>query len=147
MKPAAHVYVLFIRTTPQALWDAITQPEFTRRYFHQTAIESDWKVGSPVRYMMENGSSAMDGQVLACDPPRKLSITWAFCYSPDVKSDPPSRVTFEIEPAGELCKLTVLHDEFESETNTYKAVGGGWPAILSSLKSMLETGEALRFPG
>lgn len=143
MNARAHVFVIYIRASAERLWDAITTPEFTRRYFHATAIESDWKVGSPVTYKLPDGTLAAEGKVLACDKPRRLSISWAFRYAPEVAGDPPSRVTFEIEPVGDSCKLTVIHDDFATETATYKAVGGGWPGILSSLKSLLETGEPL----
>lgn len=143
MNPRAHVFVVYIRTTAEKLWDGLTTPEFTRRYFHATAIESDWKAGSPVTYKLPDGALAVEGKVLACERLKKLSISWAFRYSPDVAGDPPSRVTFEIEPVGDSCKLTVTHDEFATETATFKAVGGGWPGILSSLKSLLETGEPL----
>ncbi|MGE0481087.1 MAG: SRPBCC family protein [Phycisphaerae bacterium] len=143
MNPLRHVLSVDIRTTPEALWDALTKPEFTRQYFHQTEVESTWQRGAPFEYRMTNGAVAARGEVLESDPPRRLVISWRFDYSPDVASDPPSRVTFEIVPKGALCTLTVVHDDFASETNTYKAVGGGWPKIIASLKNLLETGVAL----
>jgi uncharacterized protein YndB with AHSA1/START domain len=84
--------------------------------------------------------------VLEADPPHRLVTTWTFQFSPEMAADPPSRVTWEIEPVGEVCKLTLLHDDFAGETATYRAVGNGWMGILSSLKSLLETGEALVLP-
>lgn len=142
-----HVYEIYIRTTPEQLWEAITSPEFTRRYFHNTSIESDWQPGSPVVYWMENGESAMTGEVLEADPPRRLVTTWSFRYDPELAEDPSSRVSWEIEPQGEVCKLTLVHDEFASETRTFQVVGPGWNAVLSSLKSLLETGEPLAIAG
>jgi uncharacterized protein YndB with AHSA1/START domain len=139
-----HVFVSYIRTTPEQLWNAITKSEFTRRYFHATSIESDWKVGSPMRYTMgEAREVASEGKILESDRPKRLSMTWLFKYDPELAKEKPSRVTWEIEPNGEVCKLTVIHDDFDGETRTYKAVGAGWPAILSSLKTLLETGEPL----
>lgn len=142
MNALRHVFAVDIRTTPEALWDAITRPEFTRQYFHETAVNSTWERGAPFAYRMASGAVAAHGEVLECDPPRRLVISWKFDYSPDVASDPPSRVTFEIAPKGALCTLTVVHDGFATETNTFKAVGGGWPKIIASLKSLLETGVA-----
>jgi uncharacterized protein YndB with AHSA1/START domain len=138
-----HVFVSYIRTTPERLWEAIVKPEFTQRYFHGTTIDTDWKVGSQLRYMMAGDQVASEGKILEADRPRRLSMTWLFKYDPELSQEKPSRVTWEIEQTGEVCKLTVTHDDFDGETKTYRAVGQGWPAILSSLKTLLETGEPL----
>lgn len=146
MDKPEHFYMLYIRTTPEKLWRAITDGTMTRRYFHQTAIESEFKPGSPVSYRLPDGRAAVEGEVLAAEPPRKLSMTWAFRSTADTEGDPPSRVTWEIEPvegADGVVKLTLVHDGFASETATYRAVGLGWNPILSSLKTLLETGEPL----
>jgi uncharacterized protein YndB with AHSA1/START domain/DNA-binding transcriptional ArsR family regulator len=137
-----HVFQVYIRTSPEQLWQAITDPTFTTRYFHQSRVESRWHAGDSVRYFIA-GELVVDGQVLEAKPPRKLVQTWSFRRNPDLRDDPPSRVTWEIEPIGETCKLTLVHDDFAGETSTFKSVGNGWPAILSSLKSLLETGAAL----
>jgi uncharacterized protein YndB with AHSA1/START domain len=89
----------------------------------------------------------VEGQVLDADPPRRLVTTWSFRRSPTMRDDPPSRVTWEIEPLGEACKLTLVHDDFTGETATFRSVGSGWPLVLSSLKSLLETGEGLAISG
>jgi uncharacterized protein YndB with AHSA1/START domain/DNA-binding transcriptional ArsR family regulator len=134
-----HVFQVYIRTTPEQLWQAITDPDFTQRYLHGTRVESSWRSGEPVIYWLRDEIS-VTGSVLAADPPRRLVTTWSFRRRADVRDDPPSRVTWEIEPVGETCKLTLVHDQFPSETATFRSVGSGWPLVLSSLKSLVETG-------
>src|SRR5215472_17122422 len=151
MERPRHVYQVYIRTQPAQLWQAITDPQFTQRFFFQTRLQTELRVGAPLQYWNRDGKLTVEGQVLAAEPPRKLVTTWAFRHRPDVASDPPSRVTWEIEPLdpaegqGEasMCRLTLIHDDFPSETATFKSVGEGWPLVLSSLKSLLETGEPL----
>jgi uncharacterized protein YndB with AHSA1/START domain len=140
-----HVYEIYIRTTPQKLWDAITKPEFTRQYFYGSSVKSDWKIGSPVMHADEEGKAMLEGSVLEADPPRRLVTTFAarFNHSDESQKDRPSRVTWEIEPRGEVCKLTLVHDNFDAETATYKSVGPGWNPVLSGLKTLLETGKPL----
>jgi uncharacterized protein YndB with AHSA1/START domain/DNA-binding transcriptional ArsR family regulator len=138
------VFQIFIRTTPQRLWDALTLPEYTRLYYHGTAIETDWRPGSPYVYRRADGSGAHEGVLLEVDPPHRLVMTFAMKHDAEAARDRPSRVAWEIEQEGDSCRLTVTHDNFEGETATYRIVAGGKPAILSSLKSLLETGEALQ---
>ncbi len=140
-KPA-HVFETYIRTTPDALWRALTSGEWTRRYFFKTAVESDFKPGSPFRYIGEDGKVNVDGTVIEADEPRKLVLAWTFQYDPELSAEGPSRLTFEIEPQGPVCKLTVVH-EFEPGTKGFDHVLSGWPKILSGLKSVLETGQEL----
>jgi len=143
MSKPTHVFVIFIRTTPEKLWQAITDPDFTVRYYHETRFESDLRPGSPYAYVMEDGRNAIEGIVLESEPPRRLVMTFSMRYNPTLAADPPSRQTWEIEPQGEVCKLTVIHDDFPEETATFNVVGGGKMAILSSLKTLLETGVPL----
>jgi uncharacterized protein YndB with AHSA1/START domain/DNA-binding transcriptional ArsR family regulator len=138
-----HVYQVYIRTQPEQVWQAITDPAFTQRFFFQTRVDAHWQPGAPLKYWMRDGQLAVEGEVLETDPPRRLVTTWSFRSMPEAAADPPSRVTWEIEPMGEMCRLTLVHDQFPSETATYHSVGGGWPLVLSSLKSLLETGEPL----
>ncbi len=138
-----HVYGIYIKCSAEQLWAGITDGAITCRYFHQTTIESSWEPGAAVVFRNPDGSVAVEGEVLACEPPRRLSITWKVLYSPEAADDAPSRVTWEIEPMGEVCRLSLVHDQFEGETSTYHGVKEGWLQLLSSLKSLLETGEPL----
>ena len=141
-KPS-HVYVVYIGTTPQRIWDALTQSEFTQQYYYASTVDSDWEAGSAYAYSI-NGQTAIVGEVLEAEPPSRLAMTFDARWDDEVAADPPSRITWEIEPAGDgLTKLTVVHDGFAGETNTYGQVGGGMPYILSGLKTLLETGEPL----
>lgn len=135
-----HVYEVYIRTTPDKLWEAITDGDMTQRYFYGAKVESDWKAGSPVAYVHPDESWRIEGKVLEAQRPKRLVHTFALPRSEDMKNDRPSRVTWEIEQQGEACKLTLTHDDFDGETATYKSVGSGWNPILSSLKTLLETG-------
>jgi uncharacterized protein YndB with AHSA1/START domain/DNA-binding transcriptional ArsR family regulator len=137
-----HVFQVYIRTTPEQLWDAITDPAFTRRYFFDTRVDTRWQPGQPLAYWRKDGSLVVEGEVLEVDRPRRLVTTWAFRNNPELQNDSPSRVTWEIEPLGSTCRLTLVHD-FPSLTPTFHAVVRGWPRVLSSLKSLLETGEPL----
>jgi uncharacterized protein YndB with AHSA1/START domain/DNA-binding transcriptional ArsR family regulator len=142
MERPRHVFHVYIRTSPERLWQAITDPEFTLRYFHRSRVESEWCTGAPVRYWIGD-ELVVDGTVVDADPPRRLVTSWAFRRGPRLRDDPPSRVTWEIELLGNTCKLTLVHDEFPRETETFRSVGSGWPMVLSSLKSLLETGAGL----
>jgi uncharacterized protein YndB with AHSA1/START domain len=139
-----HVYVLYIRTAPEKLWKAITSTQFTQKYFG-LSVESNWKAGSSYRYTFANGSLAHFGMLLEVDPPRRLVQTFEHDYSEQHGGGPDdrSRVTWEIEPKGDACKLTVIHDNWQRESKSYRSAGEGWPAILSGLKTLLETGKPL----
>jgi uncharacterized protein YndB with AHSA1/START domain len=136
------VYQLFIRATPEAIWDAITKPEFTERYFHGARIDN-----SPEhhRSLGPDGSVWGDSPTFEYDPPRRLSHGWRSLYDPELAQEEPSRVTWEIEPQeGGVCKLVVTHDRLEGAPRTAESVSGpGWMRVLSGLKTLLETGEPL----
>jgi uncharacterized protein YndB with AHSA1/START domain len=139
------VYAVFIRATPEEVWDAITKPEFTTRYFYGSAIQSTFEPGAP--YLGLTGDrerTLVDGEVLEADPPRLLRHTWRSLYDEETAREPHSRVTWEIEPQdGGVTKLTVVHDELEAAPKTAANVAGGWMFVLSGLKTLLETGEPL----
>jgi uncharacterized protein YndB with AHSA1/START domain/DNA-binding transcriptional ArsR family regulator len=142
--PPRHVYEVYIRTTPEQLWRAITSPEYTRRYFYGGVYEASWQAGTPYRTRLQDGSVPFEGELLEVEPPCRLVYTFHYVGDDDTRPEQPSRVTWEIAPAGEMCRLTVVHDGFApGELKTYARVGGGWPYILSSLKSVLETGTPL----
>lgn len=140
------VYEVYIRTTPEKLWQAITDPAFTRSYFYGTAVESTWKPGASVIHRREDGEVALEGKVLAIEPGRKLVTTFTAAHDPVQKKERPSRVTWEIVPLGEVCKLTLVHDDFDGETKTYQSVLQGWNPVLSGLKTLIETGKPLAIP-
>jgi uncharacterized protein YndB with AHSA1/START domain len=146
MSEPKFVYVTYIATTPQALWQALTDGAFTRRYWFGTTVESDWTVGSRVTFR-SNGELHDSGEVLEYEPYRRLSYTWRVEFHEVFRRERPSRVTFELEPVGGEVKLTVTHDEFEPGSKVFGAVSNGWPLVLSSLKSLLETGHALAATG
>ena len=139
------VYVTYIRTTQEKLWEALIKPEFTRQYWAETWQDSDWKAGSPWRIMLPDGRVADSGQIVEIDPPTRLVLTWRNEFRPELTEEGYSRLTYVIEQQGDMVKL-VLTPEMESPIEDSKfigAVSSGWPAILSSLKSLLETGAPL----
>lgn len=154
----AFVYVTYIRATPEQLWQALTDPAFTSQYWGVT-FETDWQAGSPIAWKLGDVVMAREDQrVLEADPPRRLAFTWHALteeflavhgdtpeWNTKAAAEPLSKVTFEIEPVGEVAKLTVVHDGFESGSLILEAVSGGWLPLLSSLKTLLETGEPLAF--
>ena len=140
------VYVTYIRTTREKLWDALTKPEFTRAYFWGTSYESDWKAGSGWQMRSPDGRVKTSGEVLEIDRPRRLVLSWYNEYDPELKAEGYSRATFELEQIGKAVKLTVTHEMDRDDSKVIKAVSNGWPMVLANLKSLLETGEALEDP-
>ena len=145
MRKPEFVYVTYIETTPEKLWEALTSSEFTKRYWWNTEVKSDWKVGSPFALVMD-GTTTDVGEVLEFDRPRRLSYTFHHVLSEAAKKERPSRVTFVLEPYGKLTKLTLTHEDFDAGSVILDGISKGWPAILSSLKSLLESGTALEIP-
>jgi uncharacterized protein YndB with AHSA1/START domain len=139
------VYVTYIETTPEKLWEALTSSEFSRRYWFNSDVKSDWKVGSPFELVM-NGTTTDVGEILEADPPRRLSYSFRHVLNEDLRGEPPSKVVFKIERHGKFVKLMLTHEGFAEGSKLLDGVSKGWPAILSSLKSMLETGTALAIP-
>jgi uncharacterized protein YndB with AHSA1/START domain len=138
-----HVFQVYIRATPERLWQAITDPAMTQIYYFNSLVDSDFAVGSPITYKQPDGSLDIDGKVLEADPPRKLVHSFSSRW--EANEDPPSTVTWEITPMGsETCLLSVTHGGFPSENASYNSVKDGWPIILSGLKTLVETGEKLR---
>jgi uncharacterized protein YndB with AHSA1/START domain len=138
------VFEIYIKTTPERLWEAITDPELRSKYTFGARITSDWTPGG--RYEMSHpGGLLGEGENLEVDPPRRLVQSMRALWSDDVKSEGTSRITWEIEPVGDSCRLTVTHDQLREGAN--EELYGGWPMILSGLKTLLETGELLTTPG
>lgn len=143
METKRFVYVSYIKTTPEKLWKALTDGTFIRQYWYGHNAESDWEQGSPITFFESNGRVNLKGRVLKSDPPRFLSYTFQPEWEEEWKGQPPSKVTFELALERQLVKLTLTHDEFAAGTTVFEDVSRGWPVILCSLKSLLETGEAL----
>ncbi len=138
------VYVTYIRTTPEKLWQALTSPEFQKQYWFGMHQECDWKPGSSWALLFSDGRVADAGEVLEIEPPRRLVLKWRNEFRPEMKAEGPARCVYELEPAGEAVKLTITHTNTREESKFIEAVSGGWPRILSSLKSLLETGAAMQ---
>jgi uncharacterized protein YndB with AHSA1/START domain len=144
--PMEKIYEIYIRTTPERLWEAITDPEIRSKYNFGAAVHSDWKVGSRLDVdVTAHGVHLGEGEVLEVDPPRRLVHTLVALWDDEVKSEGESRVTWEIEAVGDSCHLTLTHDQMREGANNQ--IYGGWPMILSGLKTWLETGELLTTPG
>ncbi len=141
MSKPEFVYVTYIETSAEKLWQALTNGDFTERYWFGHRVTSDWKAGSSYRFAMQ-GAPSIKGKVLVSDPPRQLSYSWDSC-SPEAQREGTSRVTFDLEPHGKVVKLTVTHDELDERGATLRNISGGWPMVLASLKSLLETGHGL----
>jgi len=138
------VYVTYIRSTREKVFEALTRPDVCRRYWAHENV-SDWKPGSKWEMVStEEGRSVhIAGKVVEVSPPSRLVVTWA---RPGTEPAPPSRVTYAIEDMGEMIKLTVTHDELELGSKMATDISGGWPIVLSSLKSLLETGQGIDIP-
>ncbi|MGH2362664.1 MAG: ArsR/SmtB family transcription factor [bacterium] len=144
------VFEIYIKTTPERLWQAITDPEMRRKYTFGVGVKSDWKPGSSYQGVTSDTTIApnmtiLEGENLEVDPPRRLVQSFRALWSDDVKREGTSRVTWEIEPIGDSCRLTVVHDQLREGAND--ELYGGWPMILSGLKTLLETGGLLTTPG
>lgn len=135
-----HACTIFIKASPEAVWKGLTSAEFTRQYFHSTDIESDWTPGAEVTFYNQDKSVAVKGEVLEVDFPSKLSFTWHVHYNPEAKKESPSRVTYLLEAVEDATKLTLVHDNFPAGSVVLPEISKGWIAILSNLKTLLETG-------
>jgi uncharacterized protein YndB with AHSA1/START domain/DNA-binding transcriptional ArsR family regulator len=138
------VYQIIIQAPQQRVWEAITKPEFTSRYYYDSTLETDLTVGSPFTYHMANGSPIVEGEVVSSDPPNRLVHTYHSLWPP-MNKDAPTKVTWELESmSGAVTKVTVVHEDFQGETATYNGLQeGGWTWILSNMKTLLETGESM----
>lgn len=139
------VYVTYIRTTPDKLWEALTSSDFSRRYWFGTEFRSDFKVGSPFALVM-GGKVSDTGEILEADRPRRLSYTFKHELDDEMRKEGATKVVFTLAPHGELVKLTLTHEGFGKDSKLLNGISKGWPAILASLKSLLESGDALAIP-
>jgi uncharacterized protein YndB with AHSA1/START domain len=137
------VYVTYIRTTPQKLWDALTKPEFIKQYWFNMTQESEWKAGASWKMLFSDGRIADVGEVLEIDPPRRLVLKWANEFRPELKDEGPTRCVYDLEQDGDVMRLTITHTSERDGAKVIDAVASGWPRVLSSLKSLLETGKPM----
>ncbi|MBV9404152.1 MAG: SRPBCC family protein [Acidobacteriaceae bacterium] len=135
------VYVIFIRTTPEQLWSALTSPEFMKEYWFGMHVKTEWRVGAQWQLLFPDGRTADTGEILECDPPRRLVLKWRNEFKPELKAEGFARCVMELEPVSPAVKLTITHTMERAESKFIQAVSGGWPQILSNLKSLLETGK------
>jgi uncharacterized protein YndB with AHSA1/START domain len=137
------VYVTYIRTTPEKLWSALTDPAFVKRYWFGMAVETDWSPGSSWRLVFADGRIADAGEILESEAPHRIVIRWRNEWKPEFKAEGFSRCALELEPVDGAVKLTVTHGIERADSGFIGAVSTGWPKILSNLKSLLETGSVV----
>jgi len=143
MAESKFVYVTFIRTTPEKLWQALLEPEFTRQYWLGVTLESTWKVGASWKMIFPDGRPGDAGEVVEIVPRKRLVLTWRHEYRPELKAEGFTRMTCDIQQHENMCKLTIVHVMDKPESKMIQAVSNGWPIVLSGLKSLLETGSSL----
>jgi uncharacterized protein YndB with AHSA1/START domain/DNA-binding transcriptional ArsR family regulator len=143
--PMEKIFEIYIKTTPERLWEAITDSQIRSKYQFGLKVNSDWTPGGRFELAPDGGDPLGEGENIEVDPPRKLVQTMRALWGEDVKAEGTSRITWEIEPVGDSCHLTVTHDQLREGAN--EELYGGWPMILSGLKTWLETGEVLTTPG
>lgn len=130
------VFEVEIAAPPEKIWEAITNPDWTRRYFYGTAVRSEFRRGARIVYENADGGLAIEGEVLESDPPRRLVTTALFRFDEDAARERPSRVTWEIAARGDRCRLAVVHDDFDGETATYRIGRDGWRAVVDGLAGL-----------
>jgi uncharacterized protein YndB with AHSA1/START domain len=140
MTRSTFVYVTYIRTTPERLWSALTDAEFIRQYWFGMRAESQWTAGSPWKLVSRDGRTYDAGEIVEAEPPRRLVIRWQHRNKPELEAEGPSLCTMELEPGGGAVKLSITHTIERETSKLIDAVSGGWPKVLSNLKSLLETG-------
>lgn len=140
MARSTFVYVSYIRTTPERLWAALTDAEFMKQYWFGMHCESEWTRGARWKLVSPQGEVFDSGEIIEASPPKRLVIRWQHQNRPELKADGPSLCTMELEPEGEAVKLSITHTVERDPSKLIEAVSGGWPKVISNLKSLLETG-------
>lgn len=143
MSGSKFVYVTYIRSDAQKVFDALRLPEFTKRYWVGSEQKSDWKTGSAWAIYAPDGRKFDEGEVLEIDPPRKLSVSWRHLNDPESMAEGFSRLTYELEQQGSVVKLTLTHEIGVPNSKLIHAVSGGWPGVMAGLKTLLETGQPI----
>ena len=143
MNSVQFVYVTYINTAPEKVWDALIDNEMIKQYWSRHKNMSDWKVGSTWLHQdYDSGTTDIEGKVIEIEAPQRLVLTWTGANE-DLRSEKPSRVTFDIRPFLDVARLTLTHDELEAGSKMFEGITAGWPVVLSSLKTLLETGRPL----
>lgn len=137
------VYVTFIRTSPEKLWSALTDPDQMREYWFGMQFKTEWKTGATWQMVFPDGKVADTGEILELEPPKRIRLKWRNEFRPELKAEGFAYCTIEIEPYGESVRLSITHSMERAESKFIQAVSGGWPKILSNLKSLLETGKVV----
>ena len=140
MARSTFVYVIYIRTTPEKLWSALTDAEYMKQYWFGTHCESQWTAGSSWMMVQGDGQISDAGEIVEAEPPRRLVIRWRHQNKPELAAEGESRCTMELEPSGSAVKLSITHSIERDPSKFIDAVSGGWPKIISNLKSLLESG-------
>ncbi|GFO60514.1 ATPase [Geomonas silvestris] len=143
MSKSEFIYTIYIKTTPEKLWDALTNVEFMKQYWFGTHCESDWRAGSSWRLVFADGQTADAGEIVESVAPKRLAIRWRNEWNPELKEEGYSLCVFDIEPTDSAVKLTVTHSLDKEGSKLIEAVSGGWPQVLSNIKSLLETGQVV----
>jgi uncharacterized protein YndB with AHSA1/START domain len=143
---SSFVYVTYIRTTPERLWSALMDPDFARQYWRGARPEADWRLGGAWKLIFPDGRVGDIGEIVAFEPAKRLGIRWRNEFKPELKAEGWSLCSMEIEPVGDAVKLTVNHSIEREGSKFIGAVSGGWPQVLSNLKSLLETGSVVLPP-
>ena len=143
MARSTFIYVTYIRTTPEKLWSALTDAEFMKQYWFGVHGESQWTTGSAWKIVSPEGQTLDAGEIVEADPPRRLVIRWRNQFKPELKAEGDSLCTMELEPSGTAVKLSITHTIEHEPSKFIEAVSGGWPKVISNLKSLLETGSAV----
>jgi len=146
MDRSTFVYVTYIRTTPEKLWSALTEPEFMKQYWFGMHGESTWTAGSPWKLVASDGKTAAIGEIVESDPPKRLVFRWQDKLVPEREAEGPSLCTMELSPDSNAVKLSITHTIEHQDSKVIVAVSGGWPKVLSNLKTLLETGEVAFAP-
>ena len=143
MAQPRHVFETYIKASQDRIWQALTDPELTSRYFFDARVASTWDVGSPYHYEIDKRGPVIAGEVIEADPPKRLVLSFRALFDDDTAAEPASRVTWEITPVGSVCRLTCVHTDLFGAPKTWAATADGWNVVLNSMKTLLETGDAL----
>ena len=138
---SSFVYVTFIRTTPERLWSALTSADFIKEYWLGCHLRTEWKVGAQWQLIYPDGRITDSGEIVELEPQKRLVLKWQNEFKPELKAEGDALCRIELEPVGDAVKLTITHTMDRPESKLIQAVSGGWPRILSNLKSLLETGQ------